>query len=352
MTYEKKNPGSLLSEFSNLIKQNKEAAKEKQQNRKKDFFKKYNLEEGSINLFDELAKLKKETNEAKNSEPEDLKPLEQKVEDLAIIVEQIAPELQPAPEEVVKPVESLIEKSVNTITKISETTSLFVTPEVNKTPPNFKEIQRKLEYLEKWIYRISAEGPGSGSYWLNDLGDTDHNSVVNAANNQVLTYYSDIDKWIAADAQGGITQFGSFYDTTTQSVVEGTENTAYAMKLNSVDSNNRVYITSNTQIHVMDSRAFNIQFSAQLHNTGGGGNGVTVHIWLRKNGTNVPMSATDITVPTNNPYVVAAWNFVVSATAGDFYELMWATDNHHIVIQSKSSNGVVPGVPSVIVTVT
>lgn len=235
MTYEKKNPGSLLSEFSNLIKQNKEAAKEKQQNRKKDFFKKYNLEEGSINLFDELAKLKKETNEAKNSEPEDLKPLEQKVEDLAIIVEQIAIESEIGVDEIVeetpvveiKPVDSLIEKSVETITKISENTSLFVTPEVEKTPPNFKEIQNKLTFLEKWIYKISAEGPGSGSYWLNDLGDTYHIGVKNATNNQVLTFDSSIGKW-TAKGLGQIANHGAFHsdqDTTLTSTVTNNSTT-------------------------------------------------------------------------------------------------------------------------------
>ena len=49
---------------------------------------------------------------------------------------------------------------------------------------------------------LSSSG-GSGSYWLNDLGDTDYSSIVNATDQQVLTFDAASGKWIAADSQGG-----------------------------------------------------------------------------------------------------------------------------------------------------
>jgi hypothetical protein len=49
-----------------------------------------------------------------------------------------------------------------------------------------------------------AGGGGSGSYWLNDLGDTDYSSIVNATDGQVLTYDTNTKKWKAADATGGV----------------------------------------------------------------------------------------------------------------------------------------------------
>lgn len=43
-----------------------------------------------------------------------------------------------------------------------------------------------------------ASSGGSGSYFLNDLGDTDHSSIVSASNNQVLMYDASIKKWVAS----------------------------------------------------------------------------------------------------------------------------------------------------------
>ena len=76
---------------------------------------------------------------------------------------------------------------------------------------------------------------------------------------------------------------------------------------------------------VSSGGTYNFQFSVQLYNTGGGGTGETVNIWLRKNNVDIADTDTKVVVPTNAPYVVAAWNFVIELNAGDYLELvMWA----------------------------
>ena len=76
-----------------------------------------------------------------------------------------------------------------------------------------------------------------------------------------------------------------------------------------------------SQITFANAGTYNVQFSAQFHNTGGGGSGNTVHIWFKLNGTDIADSDTRLTVPSNAPYVVAAWNFIVSVAAGDYVEI-------------------------------
>ena len=93
-----------------------------------------------------------------------------------------------------------------------------------------------------------------------------------------------------------------------------------------------------------------MQFSAQWHYTGGGGSGNSVFIWLRKNGVNVPESATRITASSNHPYTVSAWDFMLSLNANDYLQLMWSTDNTNIVLARITESGPVPGIPSLIVT--
>ena len=106
-----------------------------------------------------------------------------------------------------------------------------------------------------------------------------------------------------------------------------------------------------SQMTFAHTGTYNIQFSAQLHNTGGGGSGNTVNIWLRLNGNDVANSDTKVTVPSNAPYVVAAWNFIVSVAAGDYVELVWFTDNANIIIEHENATVSHPAIPSLILTV-
>lgn len=105
-----------------------------------------------------------------------------------------------------------------------------------------------------------------------------------------------------------------------------------------------------SQMTFAHTGTYNIQFSAQLHNTGGGGSGNTVNIWFRLNGSDIANSDTKVTVPSNAPYVVAAWNFLVSVTAGDYVELVWFTDNANIIIEQENATVNHPAIPSLIMT--
>jgi hypothetical protein len=105
-----------------------------------------------------------------------------------------------------------------------------------------------------------------------------------------------------------------------------------------------------TRMTFANAGTYNIQFSAQLHNKGGGGSGNTVNIWFRLNENNIANSDTKVTVPSNAPYVVAAWNFIASVAAGDYIELIWFTDNVNIILEHEDSTAVSPAIPSVILT--
>jgi hypothetical protein len=144
-------------------------------------------------------------------------------------------------------------------------------------------------------------------------------------------------------------RYGSFYDTTDQTAA--VINTAYPMTFNTTDLSFGVTRGSPTsRIFVARPNIYNIQFSAQFINTGGGAH--RVWVWLRKNGTNVPDSATVIRIQGNNTENVAAWNFLLQMNAGDYFELMWEVDNTGISLFADPATGVHPAIPSVILTVT
>jgi hypothetical protein len=150
-------------------------------------------------------------------------------------------------------------------------------------------------------------------------------------------------------AGGASGYYGSYFSNVDQ--VAALPSTAYAMTVNNIVGENGVSVVSGSQITFTSTGTYDIQFSAQFHNNGGGGSGNTVQIWFRKNGTDIPESATRISVPTNNPYVVAAWDFMDNFTAGDNFQIMWSTDNTNISIDHNTAVAPAPAIPSVIITV-
>ena len=141
--------------------------------------------------------------------------------------------------------------------------------------------------------------------------------------------------------------YGNFFDTTTQTIVG--VNTHQPVTINTTDISNQVSIANSSHIVVANSGVYNIQFSLQIDKTQG--SGAHIYIWLRKNGLDVPNSATELAVQGTSSEIVAAWNFVVASNANDYYELMWSATDIHIRLKAVSANGVVPEIPSVIVSV-
>jgi hypothetical protein len=146
-----------------------------------------------------------------------------------------------------------------------------------------------------------------------------------------------------------ILHYGAFSDTTTQTITS--INTAYAMTFNTTDEANGVSIGSPTsRLVVAEQGVYNVQFSAQLDKTSGA-TGV-IHIWLRKNGVNVPNTASKIAIQGTAAETVAAWNFVIQLEPSNYVELMWSSDDANVVLHAASATSVWPAIPSVICTVT
>ena len=125
------------------------------------------------------------------------------------------------------------------------------------------------------------------------------------------------------------------------------------MYLNVTDITNGVSISGstnpyNTYIKTENPGVYDIQFSAQVDKTDSGTD--EIWIWLRKNGVNVDDSATSVQLVGNGAHYVAAWNFFVNAAANDYFQLMWYSPDANVRLHTESAFGVVPGIPSLIVT--
>ena len=149
-------------------------------------------------------------------------------------------------------------------------------------------------------------------------------------------------------------KYGSFYDTTIQTALI---NTPTAMQYNQTDvlNTNGCSIQNDsfgnpTEIIANDRGTYDIQFSAQMYRTAGGTE-EQLYIWLRKNGVDVPFSATQITFKDNSEFLVLAWNFFIDLTTIDNAQIMWLVTDANIRITTTPVPINVPSVPSVILTI-
>ena len=154
---------------------------------------------------------------------------------------------------------------------------------------------------------------------------------------------------------GLVPAYGSFRDTTTQQV--DFINTPKAMTFNQITpgvngvSASGVAVEFGSRITVARTGTYNVQFSAQLTKTDSGND--IMDIWLRRNGVDVPISNSEITI-TASLRQVATSNYIIDLAAGDYVELMYSSADiaTRILAIAPGTSPTRPAGPSVTVAIT
>jgi TolA-binding protein len=143
-------------------------------------------------------------------------------------------------------------------------------------------------------------------------------------------------------------RYGSFYDTTTQTAT--TINTAQAITFNTTDLSRGVYLgTPTSRVYVDTPGIYNFDTSFQLDKTTGGT--AEFYFWFRLNGTDVPDSASQIRIQGNDAEIFSSLNYFFDLNAGDYVEMMFSTTSLSVELLSVPAAAPVPGIPSIILTV-
>ena len=142
-------------------------------------------------------------------------------------------------------------------------------------------------------------------------------------------------------------RYGSFYDTTTQTAT--IINTATAITFNTTDLSQGVFLSTTSRVMVDTEGIYNFDTSFQIDKTAGG-TGI-FDFWFRLNGVDVADSASRIRVQGNNAEVFSSLNYFFDLKANDYVELMFAVTDLTIEITAFPAAAPVPGIPSIILTV-
>jgi hypothetical protein len=144
--------------------------------------------------------------------------------------------------------------------------------------------------------------------------------------------------------------YGEF--TKTDSQTPAVINTAYALLFTNTEIANGVSLGSPlSEVVVAQAGLYNVAVSVQITSTNSSQK--SIWVWLRKNGTtDFPNSARVASITLNNGYLVVSLNEVASLLAGDFIEVMYASDSTAISIATVAATAFAPAAPAVILAVT
>lgn len=172
--------------------------------------------------------------------------------------------------------------------------------------------------------------------------------ATQAANNVAITGGS-----VAFGVLSG-RSFGSFSDITDQT---GNVSTPTAVKFGTdeITGNGISVVTDGsnlTRITFTDAGTYMVAPNLQFANSDTSDH--DVRIWLRKNGTDVPRSATIVTVPKAGDGGAAFFQIVLyeTVTAGQYVEIMWLPENVAVTLDytaAVTGPPAVPAIPSAIV---
>jgi hypothetical protein len=141
---------------------------------------------------------------------------------------------------------------------------------------------------------------------------------------------------------------GAWYST--QDQYPTVADTPQAATVNTTVFARDIVVVDGSKFKVSQAGIYNIEYTAQIYNTGGGGNTAHTHIYLAKNTIDLTYSANRISSIANNPYVVATRNFMVEAAVDDYFQIMFEVNHVNIGFEFESPNAT-PGVPSISVTI-
>ena len=140
-----------------------------------------------------------------------------------------------------------------------------------------------------------------------------------------------------------------FFSTTDQtaSVVD----TAYALQFENTYLGEAISITGTpkTRITPLYSGVYNFELSVEL--TSSNANSKELSFWVRRSGVDIANTGRMHVVAGSGGVDDFEYSFTLDLTAGQYVELMWATDDTGITIDYQAAASPRPAVPSTLLTV-
>ena len=121
-------------------------------------------------------------------------------------------------------------------------------------------------------------------------------------------------------------------------------NTAYALTFTQDLAAGITNGTPASRLIVEEAGQFSVTYSMQMASSSA--STVRMWFWVRVNGTDIPKSAMENTLHQNGSTLVVTKSAILQLSAGDYIEVMWATDSTNGYLEAVAATAFAPATPS------
>jgi len=121
-------------------------------------------------------------------------------------------------------------------------------------------------------------------------------------------------------------------------------NTAYALTFTEDLAEGITNGTPASRLVVDEAGQYSVTYSMQMASTSA--STVRMWFWVRINGTDVPKSAMENTLHQNGSTLVVTKSAILQLSAGDYIEVMWATNSTSGYLEAVAATAFAPATPS------
>jgi len=137
---------------------------------------------------------------------------------------------------------------------------------------------------------------------------------------------------------------GHYDGTISTDQTAASTNTAYALTFTEDLAEGIINGTPASRLVVDEAGQYSVIYSMQMASTSA--STVRMWFWVRLNGTDVPKSAMENTLHQNGSTLVVTKSAILQLSAGDYIEVMWATDSTSGYLEAVAATAFAPATPS------
>ena len=137
---------------------------------------------------------------------------------------------------------------------------------------------------------------------------------------------------------------GHYDGTISTDQTAASTNTAYALTFTEDLAEGIINGTPASRLVVDEAGQYSVTYSMQMASTSA--STVRMWFWVRLNGTDVPKSAMENTLHQNGSTLVVTKSAILQLSAGDYIEVMWATDSTSGYLEAVAATAFAPATPS------
>ena len=137
---------------------------------------------------------------------------------------------------------------------------------------------------------------------------------------------------------------GHYDGTVSTNQTAASTNTAYALTFTQDLVKGITNGTPASRLVVTEAGQYSVTYSMQMASTSAAT--VTMWFWTRINGTDISKSAMENTLHQNGSTLVVTKSAILQLSAGDYIEVMWATDSTSGYLEAVAATSFAPATPS------